>query len=57
MDEPDPYTFYCDVYSFGVVLYELITSQLPYADIPSSYMVSVEFHFQYSSLFPGVHKR
>ena len=39
MSEPDPYTFYCDVYSFGVVIYELISSELPYANMPERDLV------------------
>ncbi|CAH1265863.1 BRAF [Branchiostoma lanceolatum] len=33
MQDPNPYSFQSDVYGFGVVLFELVTGQLPYAQI------------------------
>ena len=33
MKEENPYTPKSDVYAFGICMYELMTSQLPYANI------------------------
>lgn len=41
MKDENPYTPKSDVYAFGIVLFELMTGQLPYANITNKDQVRI----------------